>query len=423
MNALGRRSLAAAVLSIIVAAPVGAPAVAASPGAGWLDPTFGTNGVTLVPRVVARTDDFVTARVAVAPTGRIAVVAIRTAHLKPTQVELTVFTSSGRLDPAFHGGTPLSIFHGTIDEATCCDVEGPFLTPDGGVIVTFGDIDGFAVFRYGPTGRLLWHSALPNAPLGVAVLAGGSTRAISFNFYADLSAPTAVSLQGLTPSGALDTRVGPHGARMLDTLVGPSAIVRDPLNRLYVVGNEYATPPAGDRSFEVFRLTSSGDADPTWGTGGVTTFPGGDHETVDAALAPDYSLYLASQGTDPGTGRPIIVVRKLTSAGIVDGGFGSGGVLVLPAPSGSARFGSITVDLAGRPIVSFVDRASTGLQPMLARLDPATGALDPTFGRSGLMKVASLATGLAVTSGGKVLTVSRVARDGGFVVYLARRTN
>jgi hypothetical protein len=137
-------------------------------------------------------------------------------------------------------------------------------------------------------------------------------------------------------------------------------------------------------------------------------------------MGPDGSLVIAGAAIHPTTGRQIIAIRKVAPDGTLDSTFGVGGLVRFDGPTGSARFGALAVDGRGRITLSFVARSSS-LQPMLARLDGHTGSLDLSFGSGGTLVVHGLPVGLDVASDGKLLTVSRVARDGQFVLYLARR--
>ena len=424
---------ATVVLAVIVAAPMVA---AAAPPAGWLDPTFGASGSVLVPRAESGSDRSNTAMAAVSPTGRIYVLSWRERTTsRPIDsratVELAAYTSAGRPDPAFHGGRPV-IAYASSDTAECCNLEGPFPTADGGVEVGIGVFSSFVVQRYAASGVRTWQRSVFHAMVGMTVLAGGSTRALSFDFFENPGGPSATSLVGVTPAGQADTRVGPGGVRLLTTMDGSSGILRDAVNRLYVVGSQYPDPTTTDRVTDVRRLTSSGDPDVSWGTAGVTIIqqpdaegtPGGTYGANDLtalALGPDNSLFLSGRRTDPATHRVEVVIRKLTPSGAADGGFGVGGLLVVPAPSGSSRTGTIAIDANGRLVVAFVDRAASGPQPELARFDAVTGAVDPSFGRIGMLTTSNLIIDLARTGGGKIIAISHGTVAGHPVLYLSRR--
>jgi uncharacterized delta-60 repeat protein len=198
-----------------------------------------------------------------------------------------------------------------------------------------------------------------------------------------------------------------------------SRLASDAQGRLYIVGRS----PDLASDLAVYRMSSSGDTDMTWGSAGSTRIPlaGGTSAPANTILvAPSGAVFVVSARSSPTTGRPQVTISKLTAAGALDPAFGSGGSLIVPAPSGSSRFGALAVDANGRLLLSFVDRGAK-LQPYLARFDGATGALDPAFGRGGLVPVANLVVSIAPTADGKVLTVSRTAHDGTFTLFLARR--
>jgi uncharacterized delta-60 repeat protein len=424
------RFVLAAVLAVGAFVPLAPGSRAAATGDGWLDPSFGFSGSVRVPRLSGGTDRRVDATVAVGPTGRAFVLVSRLLTTGTLRIELSGFTASGRLDPAFHGGRPILVLDSGGDDPDCCAVFPPFPTADGGVEVPVSFAFGHVFFRYNANGTKRWSAGGSDFIRGVTTLAGGSIRTLTTNIVDEVVSPIPVKLEGTTPSGTIDTKVGPGGTRVLAQMP-PAGIVRDSLNRLYVVGSQYAGADwSSPRSLDIRRLSSSGAQDTTYGTGGVTTVAiEQDDTTPDAsyvaklALAPDGSLYMAGHHTNDVTGRSEGIIRKLAPDGTFDVGFGTAGVLAVPAPSGSSRLAALIVDGAGRPIVSFVDRNGKTLTSYLARLDPATGALDPTFGSGGRVAVAGLATGLDTTSTDKLLTVSRRYVNGVWTIYLSRRFN
>ena len=401
-------------------------AAANGTGAGWLDRTFGNGGAVLVP--TASTSRSVDARVAVGPTGRIFVLSLRQTLAGGFRTELTAFTSSGRLDQTFHGGRLAAVLTIPVSDPLCCAIAGPFPTMDGGVEVVVGRATAWVARRYTASGNLAWSRSMGHGSIDAASLAGASLRVLSFDLGSSGAEPGPLTLDGLTPAGQPDVRVGPGGVRDLDTLVGPAAILADPLNRLYVFGNRYADPPAGDRLIQLRRLSSSGVLDPTYGTGGLTEIPVDDADDSPgsggrfgaAAMGPDGSLIIAGNARHPASGRQVVAVRHVMPDGTLDATFADGGLLYFTGPTGSARFAALGVDASGRILLSFVARSGS-LQPMIARLDGASGALDTSLGSGGWLPVAGLPTGIEVTGDGKVLTVSRIARDGQLVLYLARR--
>jgi hypothetical protein len=366
--------------------------------------------------------------VGVGATGRIAVLSSRLTAARGGRIELTVFTSSGRLDPRFHGGRLVAV--STDPNGECCGTGGPFVTRDNGVAVGLVGFQDVMVRRYDAGGHLDWKGGWPVAAGSVdATLAGGSVRGLGADSFLSQFGPTPLWLLGLTPAGELDHRVGPAGTRTLSMMTGPDALVADAANRLYVVGNSYASAPSG-RSMLIARMSSSGVVDSAYGVAGVTTIPVDDSDTSPGvsfgtgygvvALAADGTLFIAGEATSLSTGKRVVVVRKIDPDGTLDSGFGVSGLAEIGGRTGSTQLKAITVDTNGRPILSILERGAKP-QPAIVRLDATSGGLDSAFGLGGIVRVSGLVTGLAVAPNGKLLTVSRIAHNGQFVEYLARR--
>jgi uncharacterized delta-60 repeat protein len=397
--------------------------VSAATPAGWLDPSFGSRGITIIAGGYPAGDRRADAAVAVSASGRTYVLAYHErADGLLAKLTVTAYTGSGRTISTFHGGRPIVIAEDP-DTAECCGSIGPFPTTDGGVEAGFAVFGGSAVMKYTATGRpdtrygTNGRALIADDAFSTTRLPGGSIRSLTVDVFGDPSEPPVGFLAGLTPDGAPDTRVGAGGRRTLSMPV--SRLASDAQGRLYIVGRS----PDLASDLAVYRMSSSGDTDTTWGSAGSTRIPlaGGTSPPANTILvAPSGAVFVVSARSSPTTGRPQVTISKLTAAGALDPAFGSGGSLIVPAPSGSSRFGALAVDANGRLLLSFVDRGAK-LQPYLARFDGATGALDPAFGRGGLVPVANLVVSIAPTADGKVLTVSRTAHDGTFTLFLARR--
>src|SRR4051812_46180927 len=69
--------------------------------------------------------------------------------------------------------------------------------------------------------------------------------------------------------------------------------------------------------------------------------------------------------------------------GDLDGGFGAGGVFMLPAPTGNANFNQIALAPGGKLLVAgFAQQSGAGKDVVVARLTPG-GQLDPSFNPAG----------------------------------------
>ncbi|MHB8892806.1 MAG: NHL repeat-containing protein [Candidatus Limnocylindrales bacterium] len=412
---------------------VGASAVpaGAATSSGWLDRTFAGRGYLVVPTVSAtRYVEALPAGSAVrAPSGRIYVATTRypkqpfpagQQRLTWIWVELTAYTASGHIDTAFNGGRPLVVSNGWDDVDNCCVTFGPWVTASGGVEVALLSHSGATVIRYTSAGqRDLTYSGggkstlASQDPFGafrVVRLPGGSIRMVE-----NTEGGTSV-LSGLTAAGAIDTAIGTDGRLTLDGSY-VDGLTSDPLGRLYVVRED----PDAD-TLAVTRLSSPGVVDATWGTAGTGTVsvPGLVHRFGSpVTLGPGDEVYLAAslRVGDVGPVRPALV--KLTASGDPDAAFGTAGVSVLATPHTGGSVEALTVDAAGRLLVSFVDRP--GPKPYLTRLDAVTGARDTTFGSAGLVPLSGMVTDLEAASDGTFLTVGRVTVNHYSRVILARR--
>src|SRR5206468_2251134 len=132
--------------------------------------------------------------------------------------------------------------------------------------------------------------------------------------------------------------------------------------RILVAGSETDNlpqlPPAVSAGqIIVARLTASGQPDPTFGSGGTTivdlpTGSIGNSFAAALALQPDGGVLvagLAHSGGEPGAVNGPIVTR-LTSGGVIDGSFGSGGTVVFPPTS--YGFNSVRVLGDGRIVAA-----------------------------------------------------------------------
>jgi uncharacterized delta-60 repeat protein len=134
--------------------------------------------------------------------------------------------------------------------------------------------------------------------------------------------------------------------------------------------------------FAVARYTSAGALDATFGTGGiVTTLIGSECTATSVYLQADGGIVVGGYATVNGTSQ--FVVARYTTTGVLDGTFGSGGIVTTSIQNG-AYVNSILVQpnqqiLAGGSSLSNVAR-----QFALARYNPV-GTLDTTFGSNGIV--------------------------------------
>jgi hypothetical protein len=413
-----RWTSAAFIASVAVLVLSGAP-VSAVGSAGFLDPSFGTGGVVIVPTTSSGLDPMPpTAAIARAPSGRLYVLSRRSYPVPGPGanelVEVTAFTASGRIDTSFNHGRPVVwTFVGTPE------VSGPFVTSSGGVEVVLMLYERTTVMRLTKTGQP--DSAYSGngvaslrAPTSYTTqsatrLPGGSTRWVEEGY------PKANYLSGLTPSGAIDTRIGPGGLRKLPVEGVVFEINADASGRLYILNRR-------ENVLDVVRTNSSGVPDPTWGSAGIVSLALTDvvwDGIVKPAPSGDVYVVAQIQPTDPSLIQRSVII-KLDPNGTPITAFGSGGFLDVPTTGGPGSVSALTLDNAGRLDVAFLKLGPT--RAYLTRLSGTTGAVDTAFGQGGLVRTTGLTSGLLDTAT-RLVTVGRSYVNGRVRMVLAGRIN
>ncbi len=186
-----------------------------------------------------------------------------------------------------------------------------------------------------------------------------------------------------TSTGVLDSTFGTGG--LTTTAIGSSesttvfqAAAIQPDGKIVAVGYTFDSDPT---QIVVVRYTTAGALDGTFGTAGITLISVGDGASANA-VALDGSHNILVAGTASSGGANVCLVR-LTPGGIVDTGFGTGGV-VLQLVGESSVANDVKFDGSGNIVVAGVSSAGFGDQYLLIRFDD-TGALDATFGSGGIV--------------------------------------
>ncbi len=403
-------------------AAVGASLAFAGPAAGAagdLDPTYGSDGLTAVS---IDTEAFPVGAV-LQSDGKL--VLVGTSVLPGGGRFMIVrLTPNGEMDPSFgeNGVTVIPLGQGGAALGAVTTPDGGivvvgFATPDprGTVRMAAIQLDRFGRQddSFGDGG--VFFGATEGEALAVARAADGSL------LLAGLAQPNGIgslAVQKLTADGEPDTTFGPAGGDGLAQVTFPggassgSGIVLLPDGRALVSGS--AETPANDHAFALARLTTAGAPDPTFGggSGTVTTDvgPGFGGDATDVALAADGKIVAAGS-----SGPTQFAVARWLPDGTPDPSFGSGGTVSTPIllesqaravfamPDGS-------VIAAGRAL----DDAGTDLFAV-ARYRP-DGSLDPGFGSGGTVVTrfgSSSASGVGggITPDGQLVVGGSYAAD------------
>ena len=388
---------------------------------GWLDASFGQNGtVDLRTGRDFRTIDAV--GVARGPRGVVVLSAAEWALGSGPDnrgYRLDGITFSGHRDATFNGGTPKYAAYVTYGRPS-----GIVARSGGFLVLGVGNdspgVDSLRVHGYDWTGKVqpAWtehveidYGTLIQRPRAV-VLPDGSLRVCFTVVRAEDPWELGPYLFGRTAAGARDVTVGPNGLRRLD--LGPATTCEDlwtdASGRLLAVGNvDAATGPA-----VIGRFSVAGVKDTSYGSGG--------HGVLDWSARAfrahrmvriGNSAIIAGQSRDKVPGAPwIAFTARFGSDGTLESGYGYGGVYRYPGGDGGSILRSIDPVPISRLVMGIA--SLDGSQPAVAserlvRIDPATGRLDPAFGRNGSVGVFHEAVDTTFDASGRTITVgSRV---------------
>jgi uncharacterized delta-60 repeat protein len=197
---------------------------------------------------------------------------------------------------------------------------------------------------------------------------------------------TEVAVARFGPAGRLDHTFGDQGIVRLDlnTAWGLTKLAGD---RLLVVGSQVA-PGRTDADFAVVRLNANGTRDTAFGTGGtalVGVGPGVSEVPKTAVELPDGKVVVAGYANVNGVVSPVLF--RLTTAGALDPSFGDGGIAVRPVLANVGE--AYSVALAGNRLVTtgYGKDTADAKVDLIANGFTLDGALDRSFGTDGTTRV------------------------------------
>jgi len=404
---------------------------------GGADSAFGVNGIqTLVPN--AGSADSLT-QLAVETDGSIAVTGtiVGSATVSPG-VYVGHLTSDGQLDPGFNGtgldAQPLPPTW-TIQGGASIALQGTNVVLATGAFTSYDSTDDIALARFGPDGSLdstfgqggavLTDVLAPQSlvvgqaiqqPDGSLVLTGGQ-QVVASNFLA----------ARFNPDGTPDTSFGTNGIANVD-LGGRHDVANDVAiqtdGKLVLVGGTDDANPADNfrQQYALTRLNSDGSVDSTFGAGGtvISDFGGTAQQFSRVALQNDGLILAEGVFTDPTHNHAVLLARYLAN-GQLDGSFGNNGELLPKLPGTQPTVSSLWVTDDGHIIIEGVTNSGGISARFVARLDSAAGALDKTFGGTGVILVDSGTTSYQAVrfdpdASGAIYSVGQAASTRGAVV-------
>lgn len=220
-------------------------------------------------------------------------------------------------------------------------------------------------------------------------------------------------------------QISPTLYNVLNGLAGESEILT-PTGMVYAVSSA-AADPAGNAVADIVELNPRGRRDLTFGGAGSVVPPSPPAGTMDAALTRDSAgnLIIAIITADGAN----LVLNRFSPAGTLDTTYGTAGTVTIPftqitgpwaieaAPDGSVLIA------AG----AFPDASSHGWEPVVLKVTPA-GALDTGFGTGGVSYFntgafgpAGKATDLSIRPDGTILVGGRVGDNHTYDYFFVAR--
>ena len=437
-----RRALRTAAVSIVAA---GWAALALAAG-GELDPSFSGDGWVRTLEVRSATNTYLPRGgedIALQPDGKILVTSEILDGTSHWYFGVFRYTADGSLDRTFAGGGWAEVDLGEAEFAHAVAVQR------NGRIVVAGETDCplavcFALVRFLPDGHLdrsfgangvvrtMFARYGASRAYDVAVQPNGKIVAVGMRFRGDDAQNDELfAVARYLRDGRLDRSFSRDGLASVDFGFGDAdaaAVALQPNGKILVAGNGTGNVYRTGEDFAVARFRPDGTLDRTFSGDGRATVDFG-HRLSDGvqglALRRDGRIVLAG-GSGKRGAVPRIAVARLRANGHLDRTFGGAGKrLTRPGPHGGYA-GAVVQQPGGRLVVAgrvFDDDRLDTSAWVLARYGRG-GALDPSFGRGGLV-VSDFSTGadwvggLAAQRDGRILAAGSVCESQALARYRA----
>lgn len=373
-----------------------------------LDPSFGTGGMTTIGLNLGGNNNDVANAMAIESNGQIILVGSTQESATHSAFAIVRLNSNGVLDTTFNNNTGQQ----TISFGTGLDQGLGVALQANGAIVVVGSTDmgggdlAYAVARLNANGTLDTTfnpgGATPGTEIisfGLAGLTGDAATSVAIQSNgaivvagsSDTGGPGGIdfSVLRLNTNGSLDTTFGVGGKQTVAFDLGnnnddeANAVTIDSSGRILLTG--FSQTSITDRNFAIARLTTAGVLDTTFGTGGKQNFNFGlgaagfnDDESTSIALTSTGLIVVAGFAEASATEQDFAVAR-LNTAGALDTTFGSSGLAHVSYGSVEAGANAVYVQPDNRIVVGGFEPVTGTDEFAVTRLE-TNGTVDTTFG-------------------------------------------
>jgi len=395
---------------------------------GDLDPTFGADGKVLTD--FDHSTDIANA-VAIQADGKLVVVGTtyRDNDFSNEDFAVARYNPDGTLDKTFGaGGKVQTDFPGLAAVASSVVIQ-----PDGKIVVAGGAfplftfLGDFKLVRYNSNGSLdtsfgdggIVTTTFPEGSYAfdMALQTDGKIIAagtVFVDFNPGDSSNTDFALARYNQDGTPDGTFG-NGGQVTTDFVGLEddafSVLIQPDGKIVAVGS--ANDPATYYDFAAVRYLSNGTIDTTFGVAGKLHTDFGDQNfdrARSAALQSDGRIVAAGFAISQNGGVQNFAIARYDSNGVLDTGFGAGGMTQIDFGSCCQSANKILLQSNSKIItVGYANTESSDSDFLLARLT-SDGSLDSTFGSGGKVRTSfgdlnGGANGAILQPDGKVVAV------------------
>jgi uncharacterized delta-60 repeat protein len=399
---------------------------------GTVDPSFGTNGITITNLDVWD----ILGAVAVQSDGKI--IAAGEAYSYTTDYfPLVRYTTVGSLDESFNG---TGILQGYYTPEGPSALSGIAVQKDNKIVVAgFGinpaNLQSFylGLARYNPDGSLdgnFGTGGKVTTDFGENLKIGNLNQLVSVAIQSDGKIVAGlqventttgygdIALARFTAAGTLDGTFDNDGKVTTDfggyVQIGTMAIQND--GRIVVAGY------FNNSDFTLVRYTATGALDNSFGTGGkvTTDFYGGEDNSWGVAIQSDGKIVAVGSATNA-AGNYDFALARYTTSGRLDNTFGNRGKVTSDFGSDD-QSGPLVIQGDGKIVVLGLTSDNTGSSNFALARYNANGSLDNTFDNDGKVNINFGAkeniSSITLQSDGKILVAGTVEDLSTFTYYL-----